>query len=434
MANLHMRIGENLGEILLEIAQEHIRKGEPEKAIETYTSSLHGFTEEYVLMLLKNEGVLVTDPNGMDMDLKDDEKLLEENKKNIYDWNSILDRKEAYIAELRTENHKIATKFMQSAKCNSINDFNLMDYGKRIESKFADGPFGMHHLCARVLSGIGFANVCGNGEISWERLRENVINDNAYSYERTLFYLAEYVNNIRLLVKEYKSFANTYSFLEKHGMLEHIPFVENVMENIVDILNDFANPNTGYYHPMCDEQIADLKEEITSIIAKSNYGWEYLQNGIIQKNILDGYDAGWLSPDGEFYGEVGEVSNMIHMNIATQIFNGNGKYSKQMKEDGVSFWSSNSPEQWLTKKGWVKIHHQDIYGSFIGSKDWTEYQYCPTKIQIKMICKYADKCFNGKFYTEYDGMGLGRRFHPEPYSTYKVKQMDEVMLHKIFSF
>jgi hypothetical protein len=217
-------------------------------------------------------------------------------------------------------------------------------------------------------------------------------------------------------------------------MIEHIPFVENVMENVVDILNDFANPNMGYYHPMCDEQIADLKEEITSIIAKTNYGWEYLQNGIVQKNILDGYDAGWLSPDGEFYGEVGEVSNMIHMNIATQIFNGNGKYSQQMKEDGVSFWSSNSPEQWLTKKGWVKIHHQDIYGSFIGSKDWTEYQYCPTEIQIKMICKYADKCFNGKFYTEYNGMGLGRHSHPEPYSTYKVKQMDEVMLHKIFSF
>ena len=28
-------------------------------------------------MLLKNEGVLVTDPNGMDMDLKDDTELLE---------------------------------------------------------------------------------------------------------------------------------------------------------------------------------------------------------------------------------------------------------------------------------------------------------------------------------------------------------------------
>ena len=32
-----------------------------------------------------------------------------------------------------------------------------------------------------------------------------------------------------------------------------------------------------------------------------------------------------------------------------------------MKEDKVSRWSTNSPEQLVTDKGWVKIHHQD-YG------------------------------------------------------------------------
>lgn len=434
MADLRMRLGKNLGEILLEMAQEHIKKGNPEKAIETYTSSLHGFTEEYALMLLKNEGVLVTDPNGMDMDLKDDTELIEANKKNIYDWQSIMNKQEEYISDLRTENHKIATKFIQNAKHNSVNDFNLMNYGKCIENKFGDGPFGMHHLCARVISGVGFADVHSSGEPSWERLRENVINDEAYSYERTLFYLAEYVNNIRLLAKEYKLFANTYSFLEKHSIIEHIPFVENVMENVIEILNDFANPNIGYYHPMCDEEIANLKEDITGIIAKTSFGWEYLQNGIIQKNILDGYDAGWLSPDGEYYGDVGEVSAMIHMNLAEQIYSGDSKYGKQMKEDKVSRWSINSPEHWLQKKGWVKIHHQDCYGSFIGSKDFTDYPYCPTQTQIKMICKYADTLYNGKFYTEYNSLGMGRHSHPESYSTYKVKQMDDIMLHKIFTY
>ena len=81
----------------------------------------------------------------------------------------------------------------------------------------------------------------------------------------------------------------------------------------------------------------------------------------------------------------------------------------------------------------MKIHHQDCYGSFIGSKDWTDYPYCPTQAQIKMICKYADTLYNGKFYTEYNSLGMGRHSHPEPYSTYKVKQMDDIMLHKIFS-
>ena len=431
MANLQMKLGKNLGDILLEIAQENIRKGEPEKAIETYTSSLHGFTEEYALMLLKNEGVLVTDPNGVDMGLKVDKELLEANAKNIYDWTSIMDNMENYLSDLRTENHRIATKFMQVAKHHSVNDFNLMEFGEYIKNKL--GETGIHHLCARVISGVGFANCYGNGETSWERLRKNVINDEAYSYERTLFYLAEYVNNIRTLAKEYKTFANTYAFLKKHGMIKHIPFVENVIEDVIKILNDFSNPNTGYHHPMCDEQIADLKKEIVEIISKTSYGQEYLQNGIIKKNILDGYDAGWLSPNGEFYGGVGETSAMIHMNLAEQIYYGGGNYAKQMKEDNVSIWSLNSPEQWLTKKGWVKIHHQDCYGSFIGSKDLTEYAYCPTPIQIKIICKYADALYNGKFYTECNSLGMGRDSHPEPYSTYKVKQMDDIMLHKIFS-
>jgi hypothetical protein len=102
-----------------------------------------------------------------------------------------------------------------------------------------------------------------------------------------------------------------------------------------------------------------------------------------------------------------------------------------MKDDKVSVWSSNSPEHWLETHGWVKIHHQDCYGSFIGDKDWTEYPYCPTPIQIKLICAYADKHYNGKFYTEYASFG-SRISHPEPHSTYKVKQMDEIMLHKIF--
>ena len=58
---LTMKIGSGLGEILLDIAQNHISRGDCEKAITTYTDSLHGFTEEYALMCLKNKAVLVVD-------------------------------------------------------------------------------------------------------------------------------------------------------------------------------------------------------------------------------------------------------------------------------------------------------------------------------------------------------------------------------------
>ena len=152
---------------------------------------------------------------------------------------------------------------------------------------------------------------------------------------------------------------------------------------------------------------------------------------------MDGYDAGWLSPDGEFYGGVGDVSSMIHMNIAEQMFNAStSKYAIKMKEDGVSVWGGfNAPEYWLENHGGVKIHHEDCYGSFIGRRDEAPtpdypYAYNPTDIQVKMICDYADKFYGGKFYTEANA--LGRLTHTKPFSTYKVRQMDEFKLHETF--
>jgi hypothetical protein len=171
---------------------------------------------------------------------------------------------------------------------------------------------------------------------------------------------------------------------------------------------------------------------------KTHFGKMYASDGIIQKDIMDGYDAGWLSPDGEFYGANGETSSMIHMNIAEQIFNSSGgKYAIEMAKDGVSVMDINSPEQWLSSHGWIKIHHNDCYGSFIGRRDEMPtkdypYPYCPTKVQIKMICDYIDKYYNGKFYTEANA--LGRIRHTEPFTTYKVRQMDEFKLHEIFGF
>lgn len=431
MGTMHMRLGENLGEILLNIAQEKIFKGDPLGAINAYTESLVGIPEEYVVMILKNQAVLKTNPDGINMDFSDDPQALKENEKNIYDWLNIISKKDDELRELTKTIYHHETKFAQSAR-NRINDFNLMDYGTRQEDDLFHA--GFHHIIARLIANIPFAHCASNGEKVWNRIVSNVENDDAYTYERVYYHLVNYMQCIRLLLSDYKKLSTMYDWLLEKELISHIPFIEKNFERCIQILDEFANPNIGFHHPMCDEEISDFKEEITDVIMKTRWGKEYFLYGATIKDIMDGYDAGWLSPTGEFFGDNGEVSAMIHMNLAEQIYSGKGEYGKQMKEDDVSRWSTNSPEQWLQKKGWVKIHHQDCYGSFIGSKDWTDYPYCPTQAQIKMICKYADTLYNGKFYTEYNSLGMGRHSHPEPYSTYKVKQMDDIMLHKIFTY
>jgi hypothetical protein len=239
-----------------------------------------------------------------------------------------------------------------------------------------------------------------------------------------------------MLHKEYMNFENTYLFLVENEFIEKPSRIEHMFEMVVEVLWKFSDTLTGYYHPLCNTGLYDYKETLYGDILKTKYGNEFAKDGIIKKDILDGYDAGWLSPDGEFYGGNGDTSSMIHMNLAEQIFKGNNVYAARMTKDNVSTWSGvDSPEYWLEKHGWVKIHHDDCYGAFIGRRNEEPtpdypYAYNPTDIQIKMICNYADKFYGGKFYTEANV--LGRVTHTEPYSTYAVRQMDEFKIHEIF--
>lgn len=428
---MRMRIGSQLGEILLQTAQEKIKNGECQNAIELYTESLHGFTEEYVGKVLRNEMVLVTDEDGVNMKLVDDKEIIENNKSNIYDWWSIIKSEIEYIDELRDYRNEMMKKFNYVCKEN-IENVNIREVMLRYMDEGQLRHFGCYNIAAKLIANKPFSNLASNGEDSWERLCTNVEDNEAYKYERVLYYIVKYNEIIRKLFNTYMKIANTYKFLEDYKLIEHYPFIEMMFENVIEILDKYSDTNHGYYHPMCDPEVYEFKEAISDGLLKTQYGSEYLKYGIIQKNILDGYDAGYLSPEGIFYGGIGETSAMIHLNIAAEIFSWSASpHQTQMLNDGVTIYGTESPERWLEKHGWIKIHHNDIYGSFIGDKDWTEYPYCPTQEQIKWICKYADKFYNGKFYTE---ASCSRHRHPEPYSTYKVKQMDNIMLHEIFSF
>ena len=264
----------------------------------------------------------------------------------------------------------------------------------------------------------------------WSRLEDHVENEDrdTKEYGYILYYAVRYVNIIKQLYKEYIKFSKIYTFLLENEFIKRICYIEEDIEGILSIIYEFCNPNTGYYHPLCDEAIAQLKDAIDNDILTTAWGKEYRRNGIIEKNIMDGYDAGWLSPNGIFYAENGPDENMMHMYIAIQLFN--GMLNTAMIKDGVKESSGNYlPEQWLERHGWMKIHRDEIYGYFYGErKDDKEWPYCPTEKQIKAICDYTDKYYNGKFY-----MTPKIVEKTAPLTTYQVRQMDEIMLHDKFN-
>ena len=447
---LHMKVGPLIGEHLLEITQTNISKGNVEYAMSVYPQAF-GMTKEHALMILKNQAVVVTDEDGEGVSLRDDENLRIENAHNIFDWELIIKECINNLKGILANILETEERFNKYYNGN-IRNYNMLEMMKRYyndeEMKVMSGKV---NIAARIC-GHPECKICDKGSSNpwsvWTRLEgrvERYLEDpDGYEYdiplkwEIVLYLTVHYNKLIRMLHKEYLNFENTYLFLVENGFIKKPLYIETLIENIISALVDFCDTGEGYYHPLCNEGLYNYKETLYEDILKTKYGKEFAQNGIIKNDIMDGYDAGWLSPDGEFYGANGETSSMIHMNIAEQIFNGSGgKYAIAMAKDGVSIMDINSPEQWLTSHGWIKIHHNDCYGSFIGRRDEAPtkdypYPYCPTEVQIKMICDYIDKYYGGKFYTEANA--IGRIRHTKPFTTYKVRQMDEFKLHEIFGF
>lgn len=61
---------------------------------------------------------------------------------------------------------------------------------------------------------------------------------------------------------------------------------------------------------------------------------EYHKTELEPVEITEGYDAGWLSPDGDFYGLNGSVGNMLHLNIAERLLASKKDSGKRDAEPG----------------------------------------------------------------------------------------------------
>lgn len=407
MDALQTKLGNNIGAILLEIAQKAIHDGNPQKAIDTYTKALNGFSEEYVIKLLRNEYVLVTDEDCVTVNLTDLENDRNSNKDNITDWNFWIKSRLDDMMEICKSLNIIEEQFERDG---DILDFNITTPLKNYFGLELAKKVGLDDIVAKLIIG----EKCGNEDNDvWDELCSNVEYEQAKRYEMELYLIVKYVDNIRTLHKEYMAFAKSYEFIINNGLADRPLFFEKNLEFAIKKLCRFSDTKNGYYHPICNAKLSEYKKQIIDDVNSTPLGNEYIKVGIVEKNIMDGYDAGWLSPDGKFYGENGSALNMIHLNIAACL--------KQNGLDG---------DRELEKEGWIKIHDDEVYGCFIGNVEPSDdfpYSYCPTETQIKMICDYIDKYHNGKLYTRpkivetTDGI-----------STYKLRQMDKVMLHKLF--
>lgn len=148
MGELHMKLGQNIGEILLDIAQNAIQNGNPEKAISTYTDSLNGFTEEYVIKLLKNEYVLITSKDEVSVELTDWENERIANRDNITDWNLWLKNRLSTMMGTVKALSGIQDEFEKSIRDNVL-DFNIIEPVIEYFGIALAKQVGVHNIAAR---------------------------------------------------------------------------------------------------------------------------------------------------------------------------------------------------------------------------------------------------------------------------------------------
>lgn len=420
---LSMRIGKNIGNLLLELAQENIIKGEPEKAVSLYSECLSGFTKEYSIAVLQNKYVLCIDEENQELYLSDNPDLIIKNFKDnhFYDWNKVLFNLNNDIEETQQYCQILSDEFSRIVKNASIYDFNILEYGKKVNA------VNISHLCARVLAGNPFANCHSSGEKRWQNIVDKYYSGILDEKLMPFVIVAEYVKQIADLCFILVKYCKIYEFLYENKMCERIPYFEYKITNIIKYIDSFTDTGVGYYHPMCNVEIYNLKENLVDKILSTKIGSEYLKYGVVSVTFEDRFDAGWLTPDGQFYADNGPVHNMIHFCIAKNILEHTANpISAEMREAGVSLFSINSPERFLEHKGWIKIHNNEVYGYFsVDIDDWLDE---PTTEQIDFIYNYIKSHYNGMFYNESQFLNK-----TEPISVIQLRQMDKFALRKIFN-
>jgi hypothetical protein len=376
METLHFRVGADLGITLMQISQEHLLyNADPVKALSVFSDSFGGECPmDLQLALLRGDKVVAVD--------------VEDQMFNIV---SREDHHDAiYPAKIDFEKFFADKQEQMDDHCNDFTEgVNYIMSELRNMSRY--------QINFSVDSVIQY--ISGNDEMMMEELRED----------------AE-LNQYTAIVKFAKQ------FIEKSIKLEQLS--KTIQGYYPELKIEFD----GYEVWMLATKIQNLvsmklwamqtDDSVTNYIDAVQEMNDALEGGIEPVDIMDNYSAGWLSPDGDFYGLNGEIANMLHTNIADAL----QEAGIIPDEDALGF---DSPDAWLEQNGWCRIHGNNVqFAGNLNEKIDKENVHM-TDDQRKITAEYIDNCHQCKIL-----LGWKRT----PYSVGMYRAMDKIALHKHFEF
>ena len=354
---VHFTLGENAGALLAQIAQEHlIYNHDPKKALATITESLIGIPTHLALRILKGELVLTVSEDGREFLAGPYDPEIH---KGIF---SRLNCREFTMRKLReiTETGKRLPENLDYIT-------NRMRYRQSISVEL---PF--EHI-------LDF--VSGNEATVLRDLRDN---DEIGQIELLILASKRFIEsaNADLAVihfmklmwpEEFESWKDDLDYRMYHSSSK------DWLEKVGDALGRMFR---------CDFVRETVHDDVKAYIDAALAIDEKLKDGLEPVDIMSNYSAGWLSPEGEYYALNGEIANMLHNQIADDLY----------KQEIVPQSEENkgNPDNWLQANGWVRIHGNEInFEAHMNERINRGKNRFMTDKQVDMITEYCRLHHNG---------------------------------------
>lgn len=381
---LHFTLGENAGKLLIDIAREHLTCNyDTDRAMRTLTESLN-CSKEIALNILSGKMVLTVD----------DDRI-----------------------------HLICSPYDPSIHKSMFPPFDCEKWAEMQLLKLKEIAGEWHKVLAELRKVI----IRNRGEFEFSVRYDNLIK---YFYDGDIDDMidqdSDNITNIKFTICGIKKF-----IAESMKIMSAIKWMRKVFPNEIPEGYECLPPevraiNNEFLQFMVrDEEIeTTLRRDTISMLRLDNHISKQIEidkivsEGIKPVEITDNYNAGWLAPDGTFYGLNGAISNMLHNQIADALCAAGIIPSVDPKDP-----LSHNPDTWLERHGWAKIH-----GDWVLYNGWnlhrTDDKNTPmTPQQQEQICRYGQTCWKGL---------LKFGYSKEPISAARFGMTDIPMLRNYF--
>lgn len=359
---LHFTVGELAGKTITDIAIEKLYDLDYKGAVKTITESLTGIPDMLVLEILKGSLCINVDVDNQEFVVDSRTSWNDENNYPVFDFDykikslaSKIESDSKYLQEcLRMFNRQA----FSATYSYTLQDLIIgADY-----SDFEDSTEGPKEVIKFVVKTID-DGLKLKAFIEW-------VNE---SFEKTFEPDFEIFDNLIFVYEAIKNGSTKYE--------EESSKTDKMLDNYIE-----------------SHRVIDSIEELKPV------------------NILDNYSAGWLFPDGTYYGLNGEIANMLHNRIAEMLFEqgiiSEGEYGK-------------NHDQTLNKMGCVKIHGDHILfeGEMMHKRN-SEYPRDITDAQKQAIYLYGQTCCMGS-------LRFGLQYKRISAALFQI--MDKIAIRKLFT-